>query len=88
MLRRLIGEDVQISMRLEPDLRLVEADPSQVEQVILKGTRHRSREPRIAVYSVRTFSISASSISSTMDSRSRVIPQPGKWLFSFRTSEI
>jgi PAS domain S-box-containing protein len=35
MLRRLIGEDVQIVTRLEPDLQLVEADPSQVEQVIM-----------------------------------------------------
>ncbi len=35
MLRRLIGEDVQIVTRLESDLRLVEADPSQIEQVIM-----------------------------------------------------
>jgi two-component system cell cycle sensor histidine kinase/response regulator CckA len=35
MLRRLIGEDVQIVTRLESDLQLVEADPSQVEQVIM-----------------------------------------------------
>jgi PAS domain S-box-containing protein len=35
MLRRLIGEDVHIRTRLEPDLQLVEADPSQIEQVIM-----------------------------------------------------
>jgi two-component system cell cycle sensor histidine kinase/response regulator CckA len=35
MLRRLIGEDVQVLTRLDPDVRLVEADPSQLEQVIM-----------------------------------------------------
>jgi two-component system, cell cycle sensor histidine kinase and response regulator CckA len=35
MLRRLIGEDVQIVTRLAPELRLVEADPSQIEQVVM-----------------------------------------------------
>jgi PAS domain S-box-containing protein len=35
MLRRLIGEDISIVARLETELRLVEADPSQVEQVIM-----------------------------------------------------
>jgi two-component system cell cycle sensor histidine kinase/response regulator CckA len=35
MLRRVIGEDVQVLTRLDPDLRLVEADPSQLEQVIM-----------------------------------------------------
>ena len=35
MLRRLIGEDVQIVTRLDSNLRLVEADPSQIEQVIM-----------------------------------------------------
>ena len=35
MLCRLIGEDVHVVTRLESDLHLVEADPSQVEQVIM-----------------------------------------------------
>jgi PAS domain S-box-containing protein len=35
MLRRLIGDDVQVVTRLDPHLRLVEADPSQLEQVIM-----------------------------------------------------
>jgi two-component system cell cycle sensor histidine kinase/response regulator CckA len=35
MLRRLIGEDIHIVTRLDRDLHLVEADPSQVEQVIM-----------------------------------------------------
>jgi len=35
MLRRLIGEDVELVVRLEPELGLVRADPTQVEQVII-----------------------------------------------------
>jgi PAS domain S-box-containing protein len=35
MLRRLIGEDVELVTRLADDLRLVNADPGQIEQVIM-----------------------------------------------------
>jgi CheY-like chemotaxis protein len=35
MLRRLIGEDVELVVQLEPELGLVRADPTQVEQVII-----------------------------------------------------
>ena len=35
MLRRLIGEDVRVVLDLEPTLRPVEADPSQIDQVLL-----------------------------------------------------
>jgi signal transduction histidine kinase len=35
MLRRLIGEDVEVALKLEPDLHPVEADPSQIGQVLL-----------------------------------------------------
>jgi PAS domain S-box-containing protein len=35
MLRRLIGEDVEISLRLKPSLGKVKADPSQVDQVLM-----------------------------------------------------
>ncbi|MGH9492998.1 MAG: PAS domain-containing sensor histidine kinase, partial [Terriglobales bacterium] len=35
MLRRLIGEDVELVSRLAPDLKNVKADPGQVEQVIM-----------------------------------------------------
>jgi len=38
MLSRLIGEDLHIITRLDPDLKLVEADPSQIEQVIMNLT--------------------------------------------------
>jgi len=35
MLRRLIGEDIDLHTKLEPDLDLVEFDPSQIEQIIV-----------------------------------------------------
>jgi two-component system, cell cycle sensor histidine kinase and response regulator CckA len=35
MLRRLIGEDVELNIRLDPQVGRVRADPSQIEQVIM-----------------------------------------------------
>lgn len=35
MLRRMIGEDVELSTKLAPDLRCVMADPGQIEQVMM-----------------------------------------------------
>ncbi|MEP7052581.1 MAG: response regulator [Pseudomonadota bacterium] len=35
MLHRIIGEDIELSTRLSPDLDLVRADPGQLDQVIL-----------------------------------------------------
>jgi len=35
MLRRLIGEDVQLSLSLQPDIGIFRADPNQVEQIIV-----------------------------------------------------
>jgi two-component system cell cycle sensor histidine kinase/response regulator CckA len=35
MLRRLIGENIQLSAKLTPDLKRVKADPGQIEQVLV-----------------------------------------------------
>ena len=35
MLRRLLGEDIELHMHFQPNLGLVKADPGQLEQVIL-----------------------------------------------------
>jgi two-component system cell cycle sensor histidine kinase/response regulator CckA len=35
ILRRLIGEDIQLATRLDPELKLIRADPGQIDQVII-----------------------------------------------------
>jgi two-component system, cell cycle sensor histidine kinase and response regulator CckA len=35
MLRRLLGEDINLQVRLQPDLHQVKADPHQIEQVVI-----------------------------------------------------
>ena len=35
MLRRLIGEDIDLQLVLRPDLGMVSADPGQIEQVLM-----------------------------------------------------
>jgi two-component system cell cycle sensor histidine kinase/response regulator CckA len=35
MLRRVLGEDIQLTVKLAPELKTVRADPGQIEQVIL-----------------------------------------------------
>ena len=35
MLRRIIGEDVDLKLILEPDIRYIKADPGQLEQVVM-----------------------------------------------------
>jgi signal transduction histidine kinase/CheY-like chemotaxis protein len=35
MLRRLIGEDIRLRLRLQPNLAVAKADPAQIEQVIM-----------------------------------------------------
>ena len=43
MLRRLIGEDVQLELRLDADAGRVSADPGQLEQVVDEPHRQRAR---------------------------------------------
>jgi PAS domain S-box-containing protein len=35
MIRRLLGEDIEVFLHLSPDIGLIKADPSQIEQVLL-----------------------------------------------------
>jgi PAS domain S-box-containing protein len=58
MLRRLIGEDIHIATRLDPDVQLVEADPSQVEQVIMNlAVNARDAMPSGGTLTIETLNV-------------------------------
>ncbi|HJZ87645.1 MAG TPA: PAS domain S-box protein [Polyangia bacterium] len=55
MLRRLIGEHIELSVEAAPDLGAVEADPGQIEQVIVNlAVNARDAMPRGGRLTVRT----------------------------------
>lgn len=58
MLTRLIGENIKLATRLEPDLGSVKADPSQVEQIIMNlVVNARDAMPRGGKVTIETANI-------------------------------
>lgn len=58
MLKRLIGENIQIVTKLAPALRSIKADPSQIEQVILNlVVNARDAMPQGGTVTIETFNI-------------------------------
>lgn len=58
MLKRLIGEDIEVSTVLNPAIGLVKADPAQIEQVILNlAVNARDAMPRGGTLTIKTASV-------------------------------
>lgn len=77
LLNRLMGEHIEIRFELEPSLRPVKADPSQLEQVILNlVTNARDAMPQGGVLTIRTNNVSLDE----EDTRQNPEVQPGAYV--------
>ncbi len=77
MLRRLIGENIQLGTVLEPELGWVKADPGQIEQVILNlALNARDAMPQGGQLTLETANVELNQ----GDTRTRVSVLPGRYV--------
>jgi two-component system, cell cycle sensor histidine kinase and response regulator CckA len=77
MLKRLVGEDVELVTMLEPRLRSVKADPSQIDQVIINlVVNARDAMPRGGRLTIET----RNTVVSNDDPRRQALLQPGPYV--------
>ncbi len=77
ILRRLIGEDIELKVRLAPDLWKVKADPAQVEQVIMNlAVNARDAMPRGGVLAIETTNVKLDEVYA----RDHVGVKPGEYV--------
>lgn len=77
MLRRLIGEDIKLTVALDPALETVRVDPSQLEQVILNlAINARDAMPDGGALTIRTENVTVD------ESQARLVPEarPGRFV--------
>jgi len=58
LLRRLIGEQIELALRLDPSLRAVSADPGQLEQIIMNiAVNARDAMPGAGCFTIETANV-------------------------------
>ncbi|HEX7127012.1 MAG TPA: PAS domain S-box protein [Thermodesulfobacteriota bacterium] len=77
MLQRLIGEDVEVVLHLDPDLGSIEADPGQIEQVLM----NLAINGRDAMPTGGRLAISTSEVElDDAEARHVGVPRPGRYV--------
>ncbi len=77
MLKRIIGEDVEIVTRLDPDLFPMRADPGQIEQIVMNlAVNARDAMPDGGTLTIETHSVSLSKETADLITHAR----PGKYV--------
>jgi PAS domain S-box-containing protein len=77
MLRRLIGEDVELSVRADPELASVRVDPGQIEQVVMNlAVNARDAMPRGGRLSIETANV----VLDERYARSHEAVKPGRYV--------
>ncbi len=78
MLKRLIGEDIEFTTVLSPDIMQVKADPGQIEQVIMNlAVNARDAMPEGGMLTIKTENVTID------ENQSRLIPEslPGEYVY-------